>query len=77
MLKPYTRPNLPITDILSPADTNESDYDISVHYTQMVTDENDLRFKEPIQKDYDGTKAKVGFIPFNRARPLPIQTSWA
>lgn len=67
MIKPYSPPNLGIKDIIYPTDPDEADTDISVHYTQMVKDENDPRFKEQTQKEYDGIKAKGGVIPFNRA----------
>lgn len=66
MINPNTLPNLPIKDLLNPADTEGNDPDTSIHYTQTVKDANDPRFKEHKQKEYDGMKAKVGVISYNR-----------
>lgn len=74
MIKPYTRPNLPIKDLLNPADSDEIDSDIAVHYTQTVKDSNDPRFKQPKQEEYVGIKAKGGVIPFYSAKLPPNPT---
>lgn len=57
MLKPYTRPNLPISDLLNPADDQLA---MQAHLSETVYDERDPRFKQSRQKEYDGIVAKGG-----------------
>lgn len=63
MIKPYTRTNLLIEDLLNPADSDETDTGISVHYPQTVKNSNDPRFKKPKKKSMMGSKQRVALFP--------------
>lgn len=67
MLKPYTRPNLPIRDLLNPADAAEIQSTTHANLSEIVHDPDDPRFKESRKKEYDGIVAKGGVKPFARA----------
>lgn len=60
MLRPYTRPYLPIKDLLKPVDTASchSCIENNTNLVEIVHDENDERFVETRHKEYDGTVAK-------------------
>lgn len=68
MLKPYRRPYLPIKDLLNPVDTasNHSCNAVNANLVEVVYDENDMRFVESRQKEYDGIVAKGGVKIVNR-----------
>ena len=57
MLKPYTRPRLPIQDFLNPTDEPAN---IHANLVETVDDENDVRFKASRKKEYDGIVSKGG-----------------
>lgn len=67
MIKPYTRPNLPISHLLNPTDNSENTEDpIHANISEVVHDENDPRFAKSRQKEYDGIVQKGGVEPIER-----------
>lgn len=69
MLKQYTRPYLAIKDLLNPTDDskNVTHRTVSLNLVEMVREEDDERFVESRQKEYDGIVAKGGVKVVNRA----------
>ena len=57
MLKPYTRPCLPIRDLLNPTDEPAN---IHANLFETGDDENDVRFRASRKKEYDGIVSKGG-----------------
>lgn len=77
MLKPYTRPYLPVKDLLNPVDDDSTitPNELNANLVEMVHDENDERFIESRQKEYDGIVAKGGVKVVNRS-DLPANANF-
>jgi hypothetical protein len=63
MIKPYQRPNMAIKDILNPTDDEQRA--ISTNLAEMIHDEDDPRFTESRQIEYDGIVTKGGVQPID------------
>lgn len=66
MLKPYTRPYLPIKDLLNL--TTTEDNSLFIYLAQIIQDQFDPRFKISRQQEFDGVLKKGGVIPFDRSK---------
>lgn len=69
MLKPHTRPYLPVKDLLNPIEDtdNASQSELNANLVEMVHEENDERFIESQQKECDRNVAKGGVKVVNRS----------
>lgn len=67
MLKPYTRPNIPIKDLLNPTDDPELQQQTTVHLSEVVHDEYDSCFIKSLYNEYEGIVAKGGVEPVLRS----------
>ena len=69
MIKPYTRPYIPIRDLLNPV--NKEENSLYIYLVQIVQDQFDPRFKISRQEEFDGVLQKGGVVPFDRSKLLP------
>lgn len=60
MVKSYQRPTIPITDLLNPTHHTDQPSDLNTQLVEIIRDEQDQRFIQSRQKEYDGIVSKGG-----------------